>query len=89
MLSIAPDGWLQGHLLYLTPESRGKGIVPRYFDWAVAQARAEGLPGFGFWSTLPRWESFRQLPNGRIGFTIAGAVRQNNGVEALLYRRSE
>lgn len=75
------DGWLQGHIMYLRPEFRGRGLVPAYFDAALALCRHSGLRGMFFVSTLERW---RKNP---CGFRIGGSIEQQNGPTAHLYWR--
>lgn len=67
--------WLQGHLLFLRPAWRGKGLVAAYFNAALALARSRGLDGMFFWSTLERW-----LQKPPEGFTMKGSFKQSNGV---------
>jgi ribosomal protein S18 acetylase RimI-like enzyme len=72
-------GHLQGHLLWVAPEYRGRGLVGQYFDAALAVARRHGLNGFMFLSTLPFWE--RRAP--RYGFEARGCIRQPNGSDVI------
>lgn len=60
------DQWLNGQLLYLKPEHRGQGLIRRlYFPAALGLARASGLKGFRFLSTLERWKSVTFLHQER------------------------
>lgn len=72
-------GYLQGHLLWVAPEYRGRGLVGQYFDAALAVAKRHGLNGFMFLSTLPLWE--RRAP--RYGFEARGCIRQPNGPDVV------
>ncbi len=72
-------GYLQGHLLWVAPEYRGRGLVGQYFDAALAVARWHGLKGFMFLSTLPFWE--RRAP--RYGFEARGCIRQPSGPDVI------
>lgn len=72
-------GYLQGHLLWVAPEYRGRGLVGQYFDAALAVAERHGLKGFMFLSTLPFWE--RRAP--RYGFEARGCIRQPNGPDVI------
>lgn len=68
-------------MLFLRPEHRGKGLVSAYFDAALEMARASGLDGMIFASTLERWKTRPE------GFTMVSQYKQQNGVEVNFYRR--
>lgn len=72
-------GYLQGHLLWVAPEYRGRGLVGQYFDAALAVAGRHGLKGFMFLSTLPFWEW--RAP--RYGFEARGCIRQSKGPDVI------
>lgn len=76
-------GYLQGHLLWVTPEYRGRGLVGGYFDAALDVARRHGLKGFMFLSTLPFWEW--RAP--RYGFTARFRIIQDDGPDAIAWFR--
>jgi GNAT superfamily N-acetyltransferase len=80
LVSVFED-FLQGHIMYLRPEFRGRGLVPAYFDAALALCRRQGLRGMFFLSTLPRWR------NAAYRFRIGGSIEQFNGPDVTLYWR--
>lgn len=51
------DEWIEGHLLWIRPELRQRGLAGLYFEAVVDLARSLGLKGFRFLSTLPYWRS--------------------------------
>lgn len=75
------DGWLQGHMLYLRPQFRGRGLVKAYLDGALELCRREGLRGSFFVSTLDCWKT------PRYGYKIGGSIEQSIGPTAHLYWR--
>lgn len=76
------DGYLSGALLYLRPEHRGRGLCGAYFDAALELARREGLLGFRFLSTLPKWSK------DRYSFERRFHVEQSDGTVVWNYRRA-
>lgn len=73
------DGLLQGHVLWLRPEYRGRGLVRRYFEAALDLCRERGLEGMYFLSTLDRW---RRDPHG---FRMGWSMKQAGGPPVQLY----
>lgn len=56
-MSTDERGWLQGHLLYVKPEHRGRDLAHRaYFPAVLDLCCATGAKGFRFLSTLERWK---------------------------------
>lgn len=75
------DGFLQGHLLFLAPEHRGRGLCGAYFDAVTRLARESGHRGFCFLSTLPKWRR-NEYP-----FSRRLHMRQADGTEVRRYWR--
>ena len=55
-MSIDSKRWLLGHMVFLKPEHRGKGLMPAYLAAVVGLARQRGLVGHRFLSTRPAWK---------------------------------
>ncbi len=75
------DNFLQGHLLFLEPEHRGRGLCGVYFDAVTELARVSGCKGFQFLSTLPKWGK------GEYPFERRLHMRQGDGTEVWRYWR--
>jgi GNAT superfamily N-acetyltransferase len=57
------DGWLEGGLLYIRPERRGKGLGRATNAPVLELARAKGLRGLRFLSTRDLWTGFDRVPH--------------------------
>lgn len=58
----AGAGWLEGHMLYIRPGARGRGLGSATNAAVLRLARERGLRGFRFLSTREGWHGLDAAP---------------------------
>lgn len=74
---------LQGHVLYLLPEHRHRGLLRRYFDAALDLARERGLTAMSFVTQNPAWVGRAE----HCGFRCGWSSEQEGHVTLRAYFR--
>ena len=77
---VGEDLWLEGLVLWVTPEKRRGDLVESYFRELPKLVRRSLLHGVRFDSTLTYW----QHAAPRCGFSLVGSVQQQGGGASVL-----